>query len=72
MKESGIDVEALLKNYYALNEDDYTKTLTSEDDINTLEPGTYKIVKEDMPQNAPDGITPIGATSRKYNGTLII
>lgn len=66
LKENGIDVETLLKNYYALNEDDYTKTLTSEDDINTLEPGTYKIVKEDMPQNAPDGI---GIAT--YNGTLI-
>lgn len=66
LKESGIDVEALLKNYYALNEDDYTKTLTSEDDINTLEPGTYKIVKEDMPQNAPTGVA-----SSDYDGTLI-
>ena len=66
LKESGINVEALFKNYYALNEEDYTKTLTSEDDINTLEPGTYKIVKEDMPQNAPDGI---GIAT--YNGTLI-
>ena len=66
LKESGIDVEALLKNYYALNEDDYTKTLTSEDDINTLEPGTYKIVKTDMPQNAPSGIV-----SSQYDGTLI-
>lgn len=72
LKESGIDVEKLLKNYYALNEDDYTKTLTSDDDINTLEPGTYKIVKTDMPQNAPNGITSTGATSREYNGTLII
>lgn len=72
LKESGTDIESLLKNYYALNEDDYTKTLTSEDDINTLEPGTYKIVREDMPQNAPRGITPNGATSREYNGTLII
>jgi len=36
LKESGIDVEELLKNYYALNEDDYTKTLTSEDDIKNL------------------------------------
>lgn len=67
LKESGIDVEALLKNYYALNEEDYTKTLTSEDDINTLEPGTYKIVKTDMPQNAPTGIG-----SSNYDGTLII
>lgn len=66
LKESGIDVETLLKNYYALNEDDYTKTLTSEDDINTLEPGTYKIVKTDMPQNAPTGVG-----SSKYDGTLI-
>lgn len=66
LKESGIDVEALLKNYYALNEEDYTKTLTSEDDINTLEPGTYKIVKEDMPQNAPTGVA-----SSDYDGTLI-
>ena len=67
LKESGIDVEKLLKNYYALNEDDYTKTLTSEDDINTLEPGTYKIVKTDMPQNSPMGIS-----NSKYDGTLII
>lgn len=66
LKESGIDVEALLKNYYALNEDDYTKTLTSEDDINTLEPGTYKIVEEDMPQNAPKGFA-----TTPYDGTLI-
>lgn len=66
LKESGINVEELLKNYYALNEDDYTKTLTSEDDINTLEPGTYKIVKEDMPQNAPTGVA-----SSNYDGTLI-
>lgn len=66
IQESGIDVEKLLKNYYALNEEDYTKTLTSEDDINTLEPGTYKIVRTDMPQNAPDGI---GLAT--YNGTLI-
>ena len=66
LKESGIEVEALLKNYYALNEEDYTKTLTSEDDINTLEPGTYKIVKEDMPQNAPTGVA-----SSDYDGTLI-
>ena len=58
--------KTLLKNYYALNEEDYTKTLTSEDDINTLEPGTYKIVKEDMPQNAPSGIV-----SSQYDGTLI-
>lgn len=67
LKESGIDVETLLKNYYALNEDDYTKTLTSEDDINTLEPGTYKIVKTDMPQNAPTGVV-----STEYDGTLIL
>ena len=67
IQESGIDVKALLKNYYALNEDDYTKTLTSDDDINTLEPGTYKIVKEDMPQNAPTGVA-----NSKYDGTLII
>lgn len=62
LKESGVD----LSQYYALNEEDYTKVLTSEDDINTLEPGTYKIVKEDMPQNAPKGfaVTP-------YDGTLI-
>lgn len=66
IQESGIDVEALLKNYYALNEDDYTKTLTSKDDINTLEPGTYKIVKTDMPQNAPTGVV-----SSEYDGTLI-
>ena len=66
LKESGIDVETLLKNYYALNEEDYSKTLTSEDDINTLEPGTYKIVKTDMPQNAPTG-----NASSEYDGTLI-
>lgn len=62
LKQSGVD----LSQYYALNEEDYTKILTSEDDINTLEPGTYKIVKEDMPQNAPTGIT-----SSDYDGTLI-
>ena len=62
LKQSGVD----LSQYYALNEDDYTKTLTSEDDINTLEPGTYKIVKTDMPQNAPTGIA-----SSEYDGTLI-
>ena len=67
LKESGIEIEALLKNYYALNEEDYTKTLTSEDDINTLEPGTYKIVKTDMPQNAPRGVA-----NSEYDGTLII
>lgn len=50
-----------------MNEEDYNKTLTSEDDINTLEPGTYKIVKEDMPQNAP-----IGVANSEYDGTLII
>lgn len=66
LKESGAEVENTLKNYYALNEEDYTKTLTSEDDINTLEPGTYKIVRTDMPQNAPTGI---GIAT--YNGTLI-
>lgn len=62
LKESGVD----LSQYYALNEEDYTKVLTSEDDINTLEPGTYKIVEEDMPQNAP-----IGVASSDYDGTLI-
>lgn len=62
LKQSGVD----LSQYYALNEEDYTKVLTSEDDINTLEPGTYKIVKTDMPQNAPKGIT-----SSDYDGTLI-
>lgn len=66
LKESGTDVGSLLKSYYALKEDDYTKVLTSEDDINTLEPGTYKIVKEDMPQN-----TPTGFTGTPYDGTLI-
>lgn len=66
IQESGIDVEKLLKNYYALNEEDYTKTLTSDDDVNTLEPGTYKIVKTDMPQNAPTGVA-----SSNYDGTLI-
>lgn len=63
LKQSGVD----LSQYYALNEDDYTKTLTSEDDVNTLEPGTYKIVKTDMPQNAPTGIA-----SSQYDGTLIL
>lgn len=62
LKESGVD----LSQYYALNEEDYTKTLTSEDDINTLEPGTYKIVREDMPQNSP-----VGVESSEYDGTLI-
>lgn len=62
LKQSGVD----LSQYYALNEDDYTKTLTSEDDINTLEPGTYKIVSRDMPQNAPSGVV-----STEYDGTLI-
>lgn len=66
LKENSADIENTLKNYYALNEEDYTKTLTGEDDINTLEPGTYKIVKEDMPQNAPTGVT-----SLDYDGTLI-
>ena len=66
LKESGIDIKNTFKNYYALNEDEYTKTLTSEDDINTLEPGTYKIVKTDMPKN-----TPIGVASSEYDGTLI-
>lgn len=74
LKESGTVVEALLKNYYALNEDDYTKTLTSEDDINTLEPGTYKIVKEDMPQNAPKGfaVTPYDGTLIKSNNYMVL
>lgn len=67
LKENSVDIENTFKNYYALNEEDYTKTLTSEDDINTLEPGTYKIVKTDMPQNAPTGIA-----SSEYDGTLII
>lgn len=62
LKQSGVD----LSQYYALNEDDYTRTLTSDDDINTLEPGTYKIVKTDMPQNAPTGVA-----SSNYDGTLI-
>lgn len=62
LKQSGVD----LSQYYALNEEDYTKVLTSEDNINTLEPGTYKIVKGDMPQNAPTGIE-----SSDYDGTLI-
>lgn len=62
LKESGVD----LSQYYALNEEDYTKVLTSEDDINTLEPGTYKIVSTDMPQNAPTGVA-----SSDYDGTLI-
>lgn len=62
LKQSGVD----LSQYYALNEEDYTKVLTSEDDINTLEPGTYKIVKEDMPQNAPTGVA-----SSEDDGTLI-
>lgn len=66
LKESGTDVGSLLKSYYALKEDDYTKVLTSEDDINTLEPGTYKIISTDMPQNAPKGIG-----SSDYDGTLI-
>lgn len=63
LKQSGVD----LSQYYALNEEDYTKTLTSEDDVNTLEPGTYKIVKTDMPQNAPTGVV-----STEYDGTLIL
>ena len=62
LKQSGVD----LSQYYALNEDDYTRTLTSDDDINTLEPGTYKIVKTDMPQNAPKGFA-----INPYDGTLI-
>ena len=62
LKQSGAD----LSQYYALNEEDYTKTLTSDDDVNTLEPGTYKIVKTDMPQNAPSGVA-----SSNYDGTLI-
>lgn len=62
LKQSGVD----LSQYYALNEEDYTKTLTSDDDVNTLEPGTYKIVKTDMPQNAPTGVV-----STEYDGTLI-
>ena len=63
LKQSGVD----LSQYYALNEEDYTKTLTSDDDVNTLEPGTYKIVKTDMPQNAPSGVA-----NSEYDGTLII
>ena len=55
-----------LKDYYALNESVYIRTLSSEDDINTLEPGTYKIVSTDMPQNAPSGVA-----SSEYDGTLI-
>ena len=62
LKQSGVD----FSQYYALNEDDYTRTLTSDDDVNTLEPGAYKIVKTDMPQNAPTG-----SKSPEYDGTLI-
>lgn len=70
LKESGVD----LSQYYALNEEDYTKVLTSEDDINTLEPGTYKIVEEDMPQNAPKGfaVTPYDGTLIKSNNYMVL
>ena len=70
LKQSGLD----LSQYYALNEEDYTKTLTSEDDINTLEPGTYKIVKSDMPQNAPKGfgVTPYDGTLIKSNDYMVL